>query len=256
MTSPEPGTRRPIARALDLLILLNRRPVSTLVQLHEESGWAKSTLLRLLDSLMECGFVARDEVRSLYRLTARVRELSAGFGQDCLVTDVAADLLRQVTAEIQWPLAIGTLQGVEMVVRHSTMPFSPLALKPTTTANRHSLLTSAMGTTYLAHCPPEERAFLLAALQRAQRPDSELAGDEAAVDALLKAVASRGYGLRRAATRTDGSSVAVPIFTQGHLAGVLSMTVFATLLDQVIERHLGVLRQTAEEISRRLGPES
>lgn len=254
MSGPPPGERRPIARALEVLALLNRRPVSTLAQLHEDSGWAKSTLVRLLDSLGDCGFVVRDEVRSLYRLTARVRELSAGFGEDCLVTDVASGLLRQVTAEIQWPLAIGTLQGVEMVVRYSTMPFSPMALKPTTTANRHSLLTSAMGTTYLAHCPPEERAFLLAALQRAQRPDSELAGDEAAVDALLKTVAARGYGLRRSATRADGSSVAVPILSQGHLAGVLSMTVFTTLIDQVINEHLGVLRRTAEEISRRLGP--
>jgi IclR family mhp operon transcriptional activator len=246
------SNRRPIIRALELLVVLNRRPASTIQELSGDTGWAKSTIHRLLENLSEAGFVTRDEVKSLYRLTAKVRELSGGFGEDCLVTDVGAEVLRRVTREIDWPLAIGTRQGLEMVVRYSTMPYSPLAIKPTTTANRHPLLTSAMGTTYLAYCPSVERAFLLDALRRSNRPDGPLARDVTAIQALLDRVRRRGYGVRLAKTRTDGSSVAVPIFADRHLAGVLSMTVFATLLNDAVSEFLGTLRETAGEISRLL----
>jgi IclR family mhp operon transcriptional activator len=246
------SNRRPVVRALDLLVVLNRRPVTTIHELHADTGWPKSTIHRILENLIVAGFVLRDEVKCLYRLTAKVRELSGGFGEDCLVTDVGAEILRRVTLEIQWPLAIGTRQGLEMVVRYSTMPYSPLAVKPTTTANRHPLLTSAMGTAYLAYCPPDERAFLLEALRRSNRGDATLAQDAAGLQTLLDRVAERGYGVRLAKTRSNGSSVAVPIFADSHLAGVLSMTVFATLLDEVLTRFLGVLRDTAGEISQRL----
>jgi IclR family transcriptional regulator, mhp operon transcriptional activator len=244
--------RRPVIRALELLVVLNRRPASTIQEISADTGWPKSTVHRLLENLSAAGYVVRDEVKSIYRLTAKVRELSGGFGEDCLLIDIGADVLRRVTREIDWPLAIGTRQGLEMVVRYSTMPYSPLAIKPTTTANRHPLLTSAMGTTYLTFCPSVERAFLLDALRRSNRPDAGLAQDIGATQALLDRIKRRGYGIRLAKTRTDGSSVAVPIFADQHLAGVLSMTVFATLLNDVVNEFLQTLRDTAGEISRLL----
>lgn len=252
ITPAHNSNRRPVVRALELLLVLNRRPASTIQELSGDTGWPKSTIHRLLENLSEAGFVTRDEVKSLYRLTAKVRDLSRGFGEDCLVTDIGAEVLRRVTREIDWPLAIGTRQGLEMVVRYSTMPYSPLAIKPTTTANRHPLLTSAMGTTYLAYCPSVERAFLLDALRRSNRPDSAQARDTSAVQSLVDRVKRRGYGVRLAKNRTDGSSFAVPILADRHLAGVLCMTVFATLFNEAVSDFLSTLRDTAEEISRLL----
>lgn len=246
------GRRRPVERALAVLVALNRRPFTSLQELQAETGMAKPTLHRLLETLAAAGYVVRDEVRSLYRLTARVLELASGFGEDCLVTDLGADILRRVTAEIKWPLAIGTRQGLEIVVRYSTMPFSPLAVRPTTMAERHPLLSSAMGGAYLAYCPETERAFLLEALRRSASPDAVLAQDRAAVEALLGAVVVRGYGLRLPGPRGETGSIAVPIFAGGHLAGLLSMTVFAALLDHCRSRFPPVLEATAREIGERL----
>jgi IclR family mhp operon transcriptional activator len=253
MTTDHSSNRRPVAKALELLLVLNRRPASTIQDLSSDTGWPKSTIHRLLENLSEAGFVARDEVKSLYRLTGKVRDLSRGFGEDCLVTDIGAEVLRRVTSEIDWPLAIGTRQGLEMVVRYSTMPYSPLAIKPTTTANRHPLLTSAMGTAYLAYCPSVERAFLLDALRRSNRPDAAVAKDSGAVQSIINRVKRRGYGVRLAKKRTDGSSFAVPIFADQHLAGVLCMTVFATLFNEAVNDFHSTLKDTAEEISKLLG---
>lgn len=247
-----PGVRRPIARALDLLRALNRHPYASLHTLHLVTGLAKPTVHRLLETLIAEGYVLRDEVKSIYRLTAKVQELSGGFGEDCLVTDLGAEILRRVTADIRWPLAIGTLQGVEILVRYSTMPFSPLAVKPTTTANRHSLLTSAMGNTYLAYCPPDERAFLIEALRRSSRPDAALAADPSAVQVLVDGVVARGFGVRHPRTKSDSGSLAVPIFADRHLAGVLSLTTFGKMLPDMVEQYPPVLVATAREISERL----
>jgi IclR family mhp operon transcriptional activator len=241
-----------VARSLDVLAALNRRPFSGLRELKAETGMAKPTLHRLLEVLRAEGYVVRDEVRSLYRLTAKVRDLSSGFGEDCLVTDLGAGILRRVTAEIAWPLAIGTLQGIEMVVRYSTMPYSPLAARPTTTANRHGLLSSAMGRAYLAFCEPSERAFLVEAVRRSASPEAGLAADPASVDEILRETAARGYGLRLPGPRSDTGSIAVPIFADRHLAGVLSLTVFGGMIEQCRERFPAVLQATASEISAKL----
>jgi IclR family mhp operon transcriptional activator len=250
--APRPSARQPIAKALDLLRAMNRHPYASLHTLHRDTGFPKPTVHRLLESLIAEGYVVRDEVKSIYRLTAKVRELSGGFGEDCLVTDVGAEILRRVTAEIQWPLAIGTLQGVEILVRYSTMPFSPLAVKPTTTANRHSLLASAMGNTYLAYCPPAERAFLIEALRRSSRADAALAADARAIQALVDEVVARGFGVRQPRQRSDSGSLAVPIFADRHLAGVLSLTGFGRMLPDILTRYPPLLAETAREISERL----
>jgi IclR family mhp operon transcriptional activator len=228
---------------------MNRRPASTLQHLHADTGLPKSTIHRLLEDLIDAGFATRDEVKSLYRLTRRVLDLSDGFGAGCLLTDIGSEVLRRVTGKIGWPLAIGAREGLEIVVRYSTMPYSALATMPTTTANRHPLLTSAMGTAFLAFCAPVERAKLLAALRDA---DALPACEEAAIGRLLQRVVERGYGLRLAKRRSQGSSIAVPVFAERRLIGVVSMTVFAALLDEVLDRFLGVLTATAAEISRRL----
>jgi len=129
------------------------------------------------------------------------------------------------------------------------MPYSPLAIKPTTTANRHPLLSSAIGTAYLAYCPLAERAFLLESLRR---KNDRLARGAGAIFDQLASVVERGYGLRIAKKPCDGSSIAVPIFADEHLAGVLSMTVFATLLNEAVHRFLDILHDTAGGISTRL----
>ena len=247
------GSGRPIIRALDILCALNRRSFATLQELFVETELPKPTIHRILGTLREQGYVERDPARGIYRLTARVQLLSAGFSERCRVTQVGAAILREVTQAIRWPLAIGTLDAPEMVVRYSTMPFSPWAVRATTVNNRHKLLGTAMGTAYLTACGEQEREELLDLVRQGEGPVATLARDGAHVAQVIAATTQRGFGLREAGPHSDSTSIAVPIIAAGNVAGVVSLTMFRRSLTQAaIERYPPILRNVAARIAIRL----
>ena len=244
---------QPIIRALEILRALNRHSFATLHTLWTDTGLPKATLHRILGVLCDQGYVARDPARGVYRLTVQVHALSAGYNERSRITDVGAGILREVTREIRWPLALGTLDRTEIVVRYSTMPFSPWAVRSTTVNNRHPLLGTAMGTAYLAACTRDERETLLHMVRQDDDPVGAMARDTAHVDSILDRTRQRGFGLRKAGPHGDSTSIAVPIMASAHVAGVLSLTMFRrSLTSQVLRRYPPILHETAGRIAAAL----
>jgi IclR family mhp operon transcriptional activator len=246
-------TIQPIARALTILCAVNRRHYATLQELTGDTGLPKPTIYRILATLRNQGYVARDPDRGVYRLTSKVQLLSAGFDERSLITEVATNLLRTVTREIQWPLALGTLEGTEVVVRTSTMPYSPCAVRATTVNNRHPLIGSAMGSAYLAFCGREEREMLVGLISRSEGPLGNMARDSRLVADLVGSVRQRGYGLREGGLCDDSATLAVPVLKDGHVSGVVSLTMFRrSMTDAALIRYPPILRKVAQSISERL----
>ena len=244
---------RPIVRALNVLRALNGRSYATIQQLFVDTGLPKPTIHRILGTLCKEGFVARDPVRGIYRLTAQVQLLSAGYSERCRVTELGAGLLREATEQIRWPLAIGTLDGTEMVVRYSTMPFSPWAVRATTVNNRHPLLGSAMGAAYLLGCSQAEQEVLLQLVRAGDGPAAAIARDPARVGRILARTCRDGYGLRQAGPADDSSSIAVPVHAGRNVVGVVSLTVFRrSLTAKVLELYPPVLRDLASRLGTKL----
>jgi len=197
--------------------------------------------------------VARDPVRGVYRLTAQVQLLSAGYSERCRVTELGAGLLREATEQIRWPLAIGTLDGTEMVVRYSTMPFSPWAVRTTTVNNRHPLLGSAMGAAYLLGCSPAEQEVLLQLLHAEDGPAAAIARDPARVGRIIARTRRDGYGLRQAGPADDSSSIAVPVHAGRNVVGVISLTVFRrSMTAKALELFPPILRDLASRLGTKL----
>ena len=245
---------RPIARALRVLEALNSRVYATLHLLNQDTGLPKPTLHRILGVLCEQGYVARDPVRGIYRLTSRVGLLSAGYGESSRITDVGAGILRECTRRIRWPLALGTLERTEIVVRYSTMPFSPWAVRATTVNHRHRLLGTAMGAAYLAACPEAEREALLDRVRRDDDPVALLACDRSYVAGVVDSTQRRGFGLREAGPNGDSTTIAAPVRTPDHVAGVVSLTMFRrSLTAAALRRYPPILRDVAARIAAELG---
>jgi IclR family transcriptional regulator, mhp operon transcriptional activator len=209
-------------------------------------------VFRILATLEQEGYVKNVGASGQYNLTERTRRLGAAYGERLKIVEVGAPLILRVTRKIKWPLAIGTLEHDSIVVRYSTMPYSPLAVQATTLGHRLGLIDSAMGLAYLAFCEESERRILLDLL-RASMPGGEFEAEEQ-IQALLSLTRQRGYGLRLPKASGASATVAVPIYNDEHVAGSLSMTTFGkSMTAQTLSTFVPVLKGTAADITRELG---
>ena len=221
------GEVRSVVRALELLQALNQNDCSAISDLHRRLRLPKATLHRLLSTLKSAGYVASDAGSRTYRLTAKVQELASGYTERNQLIDRCAPYLRQTTKKIHWPLAIGTLNDTNILVRFSTMPYSPLAVQATTVGHRLGLLESAMGNAYLAWCDEEQRGILVQTLL------SEALKPKAIQKLVLQKIditRRQGYGLRLPPRNGESATIAVPIGQGKDILGVLGLTTFGRLM--------------------------
>lgn len=240
---------RAVGRAFMLLRLMNQRYASSLADLHRLSGLPKPTVCRILATLEHEGYVEHEGRNGIYRLASKVHELSMGYNEESQLIDLATPILSEATKRIKWPLALGTLEGASMTVRFSTMSQSPMAVQSTTLGKRHGLLRSAMGMAYLAFCSDRERDGLLSMAAR----EGDLGMDRERIEAKLKAVRARGYGLRFPEKAGDSATAALPIVHRGQVIAVIALTTFGSLMNErFVEQYRAELDEIIADISRAL----
>lgn len=244
----QPDMVRSVTRAFALLRLMNSRQYWSLQALNAETGLAKATLWRLLATLRHEGYVIAEDKVGVYRLTSKVRELNTGYCESTLLSDLARKLLIGVTKQIKWPVALGTLDEDCIVVRFTSLAYSPLAIYATTLGQKRQLLDSAMGRSYLAFCSAEQRARLLDHVIGAPRDARESL--LATIEKDLIQIRSAGYAVRHHGGTPASSTLAVPVLVQGESIAVLSMTTFPkSMTAATIEKHCPILIETARTIA-------
>lgn len=239
----------PVVRALNILRALNHQPQSSLQSLHQATGLPKSTIHRLLATLKSEGYVRADVVKGTYSLTEKVRWLSEGFSEPELVVEVGAPIVLKHTRATGLPLAIGTLDRGHIVVRYSSMPYSPIGSEHTTVGHVHDLVHSGMGQAYLAYCSQAERDRLLQWIQASLPEPTLWPAVEQDIQSNLADTRKRGYGLRKGQGRGSSTTLAVPLSHAERVLGVLSLTTFTVLLtpERLLEC-LAHLERTRKEI--------
>ena len=241
------GTVRSIERALNVIREMNARPVWPLQDLQRATKLPKSTLSRILRTLIELDYVRLESRAGMYALTSRVQLLGAGYTEQSRLTEVGSPLLRKLTDQIGWPLALGMLDGDAIVVRFSSMPYSPLAVHTTTLGYRLGLLDTAMGRAYLAFCPAVERDAILAHLANIGAAAGRWTNNWLPDD--LTRVRNSGYAVRQPHAGRASATLAVPVVAENGAIAVIGMTTFGRSLTQfVIDRHLPLLKQLAAQI--------
>src|SRR6186713_3753184 len=78
-----------VCRALDVLLTVNKLRIASLTAIHEETGFPKSTIVRMLETLRAEGYVARDNMCGGYRVTSRVQKLNSGYQGISEIIEVA-----------------------------------------------------------------------------------------------------------------------------------------------------------------------
>jgi IclR family mhp operon transcriptional activator len=247
-----------LVRGLEVLRLVNQLERASVTEIHRRSGIPKPTVLRMIESLMSAGYVAREEGRATYAATGRCLLLSAGLREHARLTGAAAPFLAAFRKKIGWPSDFGIFDGDAMVIAATSREFGVLSLNRKVGA-RTPLLLSALGRAYLAFCPEAEQERILENLRASSNPLDAVANEGARVAKVLRETRERGYSLTDETylDRVYDSAiwgVGVPVLAGGRAMAAMNVMFLRTAVDLEagIAALLPPLRQAAAEIGGEL----
>lgn len=252
------STVQPVMRSFRVLEALNTRSPSSLATLHVVTGLPKPTLVRLLDTLIAGGYVARLSRRGGYALTERVLRLSSGFKHSDHVVEAGRPFLSALTARYRWPVAMATLDRDAMLVRLSTGHESPFMTDPALINRRLPMLVAALGRAYIAFCPDAERDAILAMLRSSNVAANSSARDTHHVNSLIKRVRRLGYASTAPVPGDPAMGIAVPVIHGDEVLACITMRYIGSAMNEAeaVTRYLIPMQETAKAIAASLSREA
>ena len=221
-----------VCRALHVLKVANETCIVTVNSIHAETGIPRPTVVRILETLMHEGYVVRDNMCGGYRVTAKVGELSSGYGGISRVIEIARPLSIGLTRQIKWPIGLGVIDGDAIEIVFWTGTISPVVHTNTVLGKRPDLFKSAMGRAYMAFCDDDERERHIARMRR-QMPAEFGAKDEAIFRQCLKRAKTAGYAMRDPRTEpVRMTTFGVPLLEKSKVAAVMSVSFFTSSVAQ------------------------
>lgn len=231
----DPGRRsyppvESVVRALEILKVVNVQGIATINSLHAATGIPKPTIVRLLETLMGEGYVARDNMCGGYRMTHEVAQLTSGYRGVPRILEVARPFAVDLTRRIKWPIGLGVLNGDAIDVLFWTGAISPFAHRSTVIGLRADLLQTSMGRAYLAFCSDADRERHLARL-RAEPGRGFGEVEETRFRCLLERIRSLGYARRDPRTWPfETATLGVPVMENGGVAALMTISFYRSAL--------------------------
>ena len=255
----QPKPIRSFTRGLTLLAALNQLGSASALTLARETGLPRATVYRLLQTLLDDGYIGRGAADDRFHLRFKVRTLSGGFEDEHWISAVAGPALAELTQRIAWPCDVVTLDGLKMIIRDTTHPVAPLSIDHNMVGRALPILGSSSGLAYIAFAPPQEREALLDMLALSGDAENALARDREQVARLIAATRRRGYAGRQGGTIWPHTgAVALPIRHRRRVLGCISAIWMARAMDynEGLRRCLEPLRETRLLIEQRLATDS
>ncbi|MCP4316264.1 MAG: IclR family transcriptional regulator [Hyphomicrobiales bacterium] len=201
-----------VDRALSVLEILSERGELGVTEMSKELGMTKSLVFRILHTLEARGYVAKDEVRSIYGLGYRAWHLGDEAAKQrglMLAAEPHMDALRDRFNENVNLVVRDGLNTLVVATRHSRHSMR-LYAEP----GRHGPLHAGGGSmVLLAYAPADVRQETLAGTLT--KYASRTITDPMELDRKLARIASDGFHLTRNDLDEGAFSVAVPIYGPG-----------------------------------------
>lgn len=247
---------RGLARGLQVLRALNamENGRATAQQLSEATGLHRTTVRRLLETLVEENFVRRSASDDSFRLTLAVRALSEGFTDDERIATIAPPIMGRLMQRVVWPSDLTTPDGDAMIIRETTHRFSPLSFHRAMVGRRLPMLLTAAGRAYFAMCPQAERDDILEVLRSGAGGEQQmkLAMDETYVRNLVRQTREDGFGSNHGdwADQRKIGAVAVAIEFGGRVLASLNVIYLQQAITraEAIRRFVPALQEARDEM--------
>jgi IclR family mhp operon transcriptional activator len=251
-----------VLRAFEVLRIINERDQATVTEIHRLTGLPKPTILRMVETLIAAGYVAREADRPAYVATGKCLLLSNGFRARDRLTAVATPRLTAFRREIGWPSDIGIFDEDAMVIAATSRDLGVLVLNRKI-GTRTPLLLSALGRAYLAFCDDGECERIINRLQRSSNPLDEMAKSPERLHSLRHETRRRGYSVtdkRYLDTAYDGLiwGIGVPIIADQKVVAAMNVMFLrsAMSLEVGIARLVPTLQAAAREIGTAVAQQS
>ena len=258
---PAPGVKSITAlrRGLDVLWSIQQSSAVTLADLHRQTSLSKATLLRILRTLQEAGWIERNEIENRYVPAASAGESGLAVEWRARLSALATQPREQLQRRVPWPIDLAVLDGLAMLILDTHRPMNGLAVNYRVLGFRPRLLLSSLGRCYLAFCPDAERRRLLEALARSPYEVDRAALKSHGARDWAARYRAQGYASRDPSPTSLDSperfgAISVPIQVDDTVVGCIScawLPAVATEQD-VVTRHLADLKAAAQAIRNRL----
>jgi len=253
---------RALMRGLQVIESMNQSdfPMS-LNEIHKVTKLDRATLLRILQTLEDAGWVYRGLGDKCYRITYQIHELGLKVSTNDALAQLAVPVLEKLQGELVWPSDIAIYNGTSMEIVETTRKRTPFIINREIMGARPDMLQSAMGRAYVAFCPDREREAILYRLRNSDTKEGELARKETRVKALLNDIRNKGYAEREAGYWGNVgnyggqvSAIAVPIMLMDEVQATMNLVWLTGTSDQVQieEVYLTHLQRAAAEIANLL----
>lgn len=255
-----PETVASLQRGLQVLGAIQRASALSFTELREATGLPKATLVRLLRTLVESGWVRRQGPRGRYVGEASLGLPAAQRSELARLAQRARPVFTRLQRTVPWPVNLGVREGSHMlIVDEPDTVVLGLAANYRQLGYRPPMLRSSLGLCHLAFCSEAERAGLM---QRLSRSTDEL--DQAVLRSgllpqRLRDIRARGYALRDVSVVPSDSperygAFAVPVMAGAHLQACLSCSWLLQIasVEETVQRCLQPMRAAADALARQL----
>ena len=253
-TSRNPTQIKSVVRTLTLIEALSAHPEgATVTALAAELGLPKSSVFRMLNTLLEFGYVRQDQTTERYALGSRFLHLAASVKHGSDVRSLAYPLLVELSALTTETVHLAVPVGTHMV--YTDKIDSPRAVvMASRIGERLPLHCSALGKAYLSAMPPDERRAIVEGLPLDRRTERTLADPDALLDD-LETCARRGFAIDNVENEEGVRCVGAAILDDRHLpVAALSVSAPASRLSLSAARKVGPrCAETAARVTRELG---
>ena len=225
-----------------------------MVDISKATGLPYPTACRIVETLVEAGMIVRDEAARKYRPTALVQTLSVGYQEDHALVAKARPSIVALCKKLNWPITIATRVGNTMMIRDSTHRLTTLTFSNYAPGYTLPLLECSVGKAYVAFCDDDEHKNIMSSLSQLSSEEDKRAFQILNDGFLVKKVRQDGFATHEYNQYTESpgktSSLGVPIFIDGKIAGALGLIFFSSTMSikKAADDYVEEMKLTAEAI--------
>ena len=223
---PKRAGRYPIAvlaKALDLLDLLDAHESLTLTELSAHAGINKATALRVLANLEDRRYVEREATTGRYRLGFRLLQLGVRKSEGLDLRTVARPILKRLQTEFDETvnLAVPAADGIVYIdILESAHGLRMAA----SIGRRDDYHSTALGKAIMAHWPEAVRDDFVRRRPLTQKTPHTIVGSSALTDELRR-IREGGYAIDDEENELGARCVGAPVFDHwGGVAAAISVS--------------------------------